>query len=144
MSKPNRAGSLPLLALAVLLAAPPAARAQHSVAAPVFVAVPEVFPDLDARAFIVRERGRDIVVLDPAGATTEALAMSLFVLGSLRERFPEPTEGELIPITGFAMTRAPSGEHLRRIVGTLKRLEAAPTTAVGNLGPGRWVRLVGR
>lgn len=142
----NRIGFtlMPMLAVAVLLAAPLAVRAQHSGAAPVFVAVPETFPDLDARALIVREGGRDIVVLDPAEVTTEALAMSLFVLGSVRKRYPEPTEGELIPITGFAMTRAPSGEHLRRIVGTLKRLERAPTTAVGNLGPGRWVRLVGR
>ena len=131
-------------ALAALLATPVAAAAQNAHAAPVFVAVPETFPDLDARALIVREGGRDIVVLDPAQVTVEALAMSLFVLGSVRERYPEPTEGELIPVTGFAMTRAPSGEHLRRIVGTLKRLESAPTASVGNLGPGRWVTLVGR
>jgi hypothetical protein len=130
--------------IAALLVTPIAAAAQDANASPVFVAVPDVFPDLEARALIVREPGRDIVVLDPEEATTEALAMALFLLGNLRERNPDPSGGELIPITGFAMTRPPSGGHLRRIAGTLKRLEVAPTAPVGNLGPGRWVRLLGR
>jgi hypothetical protein len=144
MSLRIRCAPLMLIAIAVLSVTSNGASAQANEETPVFVALPETFPDLDARALIVRERGRDVVVLDPDEATAEALTMSLFLLGRVRELHPLGERGQVIPVTGFVMTRPPSAEHRRRIAGTLARLQAAPTTRVGNLGPGRWVRLLER
>lgn len=141
MSRRTRCVPLMLLALVALSLTPRSAGAQAPEAPPIFVAVPETFPGLDARALIVREPGRDVIVLDPDAATADALTMSLFLLGRVRELHPVGERGQLIPVTGFVMTRPPSVEHRRRIAGTLARLEAAPTTTVGNLGPGRWVSL---
>lgn len=143
----SRASAPMLLAvlLALLLGHAPV-EAQRASPPQTFIAIAETFPDLDARAVLVRERGRDIVVLNREEATIDALAMSLVALERVREQHPsvEPGRGQLIPITGYAVTRPPTGDHLRRLQGVLDRLETAPTTSIGSFGPGRWIRFAHR
>ena len=106
-----------------------------------FVAVPDAFPPVEARAVVVREGRREVILLRDDEATIDALSIALLVLKRARERDPSPGHGQMIPITGFAMTQVAQGEELRRLEGVLRRLAAAPIRRVGNLGPGRWVRL---
>lgn len=131
-----------LLALTSLCAAP--VSAQNEGATGVFVAIPETFPDVDARALIIRERGRDVILLRSSEATPEALAMSMVALRRVRVDHPAPEHGQMIPIAGFARTRPLPEEYKDELEALLARLALRPTTDVGNLGPGRWVRYVGR
>jgi hypothetical protein len=132
--------NLLLIVVAAVLLPPMAAQAQRAPRAPTFIAVAESFPDVEARSILLRERGRDIVILKEAEATTDALAMALLLLERIRSRYPSPEHGQFIPITGHVVTRRPTGAYLRRLEATLEKLAAAPSTTVGNFGPGRWVR----
>ena len=143
MSRTTLFGSL-LLAIAAILPFPSLARAQAPGVVPVYVAVPETFPDIEARSILLRERGRDIVVLRASDATPATLAMSLALLERVRIQHPSPENGQMIPLTGYAMTSPPYGVQLQRIDQALERLEAAPTRQVGSFGPGRWVVYGGR
>jgi hypothetical protein len=89
---------------------------------------------------LVREPGRDIVLLRASELTPEALAMSLLVLDRVRESALEPGQGQLIPITGFVMTDPPADDYRTRLLGALDRLARAPTSRIGTIGSGRWIR----
>jgi len=123
--------------LAVL--APRDASAQLSVGA--FVAIAEDFPDVDARALVVREGGREVIVLRADEATPEALAMSIVVLERARERAPTPENGEMIPITGFVFPSGLGAERRARLEAVLARLAARPSARIEPFGPGRWLPL---
>lgn len=134
------ARALPLVLVLALQGA--AAAAQQARAT--FVALPEAFPPIDARAIVVRDGVRDVVLLRAEDATPETLAMSLIVVRRARERAPSPENGEMIPITGFAFTaELPEGERVR-LAAVLERLGARPVTDVGTFGPGRWIAYRGR
>lgn len=109
-------------------------------AAETLVAIPSTFPDVDARAMVVREPGQDVIVLAPGEATTDALFMALVLLADVRERTPTPTHGQMIPISGFSVDQPPTGRELGRLEALLTRLERAPVTDLGTLGRGRLVR----
>ena len=70
-----------------------------------FVALPESFPDVDARLVVLREPGRDIVILNPKEANVETLGVGLMLLRRLRRETPMPSVGQMVPVTGFAMRR---------------------------------------
>lgn len=118
---------------------PTTASAQGAATRPIFLALPEAFPNLDARVVLVRAGGRDIVVLDPAAATADELVMGLRVLHRVRGERPNPTTGEVIPILGFYPPELSTQER-ERLEGMLADLRAQPLTNVGNLGSGRWMR----
>jgi hypothetical protein len=124
---------------ATVLSIPGMARAQSHAGARTVIALPQRFPDIEARALIVREPGRDVVVLKPSDASPETLAMSLALLDRMRVQDPEPEEGQLIPITGYVVTVPLGRAQLQRIRQTLSDLRGAPEVPVGSLGPGRWV-----
>ena len=127
-----------LLAVAVLTLLPGLANAQ---ATSTVVAVPDHFPELDARAMVLRGGARDIILLHPAEATVEALAHALFALQRAREDDPDPRYGQIIPITGFATVRPFAARLVRRLERTLSDLSDRPTVRIGSLGPGRWIGL---
>lgn len=109
-----------------------------------YVAIPDAFPDIEAKAMVVREPGVDLIVLREGEADVDALSMALHVLRDARERLPTPTAGSLIPITGFVVT-TPVGRQARgRLEQTLRRLANAESVDLGSLGQGRRVRLPGR
>jgi hypothetical protein len=108
---------------------------------PIFLALPETFPDLDARAVLMREPGRDVVILDPEGADPETLSVALGLLRRLRREGAVADRAQLVPITGFAARGEFSPERSRRLERALSELRARPLANVGNLGPGRWMRL---
>lgn len=138
MSRTTLLGSL-LIAITAMLPLPTLVRAQAVGTAPVYVAVPETFPDIEARSILIRDGRRDIVVLRESDATPATLAMSLALLERVRIQHPSPENGQMIPLTGYAMTSPPYGVQLGRIDQVLARLERAPIRRVGSLGPGRWV-----
>ena len=125
-----------LVALAAVLAGAPV-QAQSR---PILVAVPDEFPPIDARAAVLRSGDRDMVLLPPDGVTVDALAGSLIALRHARGRNPTPKTGEMIPVTGFAALESRDTDELRELERLLDRLERQPTTTVGDLGSGRWVR----
>lgn len=106
-----------------------------------FVAIPEAFPDIDARALVVREPGRDVLLLHPDDVSTDALFMALAVLARMRVERPVPTQGQMAPITGFVLDSPPSGRELGRLQAVLNRLEGRPASDLGTLGAGRIVAL---
>lgn len=109
---------------------------------PVFLAIPETFPEIDARALVMREPGRDVVILDEEDADpAESLRVALMVLRRMRRDHPIDGRGQLIPITGYAVRRAMEPARRSRLEEALSELRRRPLANVGNLGPGRWIRL---
>jgi hypothetical protein len=105
-----------------------------------FVAIPDVFPDIEARALIIREPGMEVLLLRADEATPEVLSMSLVALRRARRDNPRLERGEMIPVVNFVITRDMTAEYRAAMGAVLTRLERRPRTNVGNLGRGRWVR----
>jgi hypothetical protein len=103
------------------------------------VAVPDVFPDVEARALVVRTGQRDVVLLRASDATPTTLLMSLSVLGRLRGTEPGSGRAQMIPVTGYVVTGEPRPSVLRGLETALTTLQDAPTTSLGSFGAGRWV-----
>lgn len=135
---------VPLLALALILlstaSTPSWASAQTLENRPLFIALPESFPELDARVLIVREPGRDIVLLQQEGADPETLDIALRVLRRVQRDDPLPADrGQLIPITGFVHRTALDAARRDALQAAIDALSERPVSNVGNLGPGRWM-----
>jgi hypothetical protein len=128
-----------LLALAAASSAGPL-RAQGVPNTPLFLAIPETFPVADARALVVREPNREVIVLRADEATPEALGMALGLLRRVRQRPLEPGRGFMVPVTGFAVTAAPRGPRRERLERALAQLAEQPLTQLGRLGLGRSLR----
>lgn len=122
---------------------PTAASAQTAAARPIFLALPDRFPDVDARVVLVRERGREFVVLDPEAATADELIMGLRLLNQVRRERPEPENGEFIPILGFYPPTL-AAEERARLEGIIAELRRQPTVSIGSLGRGRWIPYIRR
>jgi hypothetical protein len=122
---------------------PTEASAQGAATRPIFLALPNEFPNLDARVVLVREGGREIVVLDPAAATADELIMGLRLLNRVRRERPNPTTGEVIPLLGFYPPEL-SAQERERLEAVIAELRGRPLANVGNLGRGRWMPYVTR
>ena len=136
------AAGLALAALLVLCAVftPDMVSAQDAARKPIFLALPDVFPDVDARVVLLREPGREIVVLDPAAATADELGTGLRLLARFRRDHGEPQNGEMIPIVGFAPGPNLTPEERARLEAMIAELREMPVANVGHLGRGRWMR----
>lgn len=129
----------------LLVVAPTHAASQATDQRPVFLALPQTFPDVDARVVLMRERGRDIVVLDQADAVPETLHVALLLLRRIERERPAPTDrGQMIPITGFVPRGGIDIERRERLMAALAELQGRPLVNVGNLGLGRWVLYTGQ
>lgn len=119
----------------------PAASEERLVATatPTFVAIPRTFPDVDARAIVVREPGQDVIVLAPGDVTPDALFMALVVLDRMRAAHPVLTHGQMAPISGFSVDHSATGRDRGRLEAVLTRLERQPESDLGTLGRGRLV-----
>lgn len=152
MKKPWR-GRTPIwitLLLALASAAPvgSSATAQQPVANPVVVILPDSFPQTtfpgapqsDARLMIVREPGKqDVIVLNAAHATPDALRFAFDALKMHRTRFPdirEPMAIRIAELPAGIPRRSPAA-----FAATLAQLRAAPVSQLGRLGRGRRIEL---
>lgn len=113
---------------------------------PTVVAIPQVFPDVEARSVLVRTPGLDVVLLRDEDGAPDALLMATALLGKLRSEqgAPEPGTGQMIPITGFVVTREPNEGERRRVEDAIRRVRAAPLSDLGSVGPARWIEYPGR
>lgn len=126
-----------LLLLALPSARPAAAQFEHP---PIFLAIPQAFPDLEARAVIMREPGRDIVLLRDTDASPETAQVALDVLARMRREHPRPEgQGQLIPITGFVYRGEMDVSMRAHLESSLAELRRRPLAEIGNLGSGRWM-----
>jgi len=133
-------GLLGLVAI-VALAAPQGALAQVQSERPVFLAMPETFPDLDARVVLMREPGRDIVILRESDMDPNALRVALMLMKRLdRENPPTADRTQIVPVTGFAGGAELAPDRRAFLEGALADLRSQPVANVGNLGWGRWMR----
>lgn len=129
-----------LLAL-VAVASPRHVAGQGASERPVFLALPQAFPELDARVVLMREPGRDIVILREGDDEPETLRVALMLLKRLdRENPPAADRTQIVPITGFAGGRELDPERRRALDEALNELRSQPFANVGNLGWGRWMR----
>lgn len=114
---------------------------QDRVTRPVFVALPQTFPDIEARVLIMREPGRDLVVLKEGDAEPEALHTALRVLARMQRDHPLPEDrGQLIPVTGFVYPGGLDPERGDELTAVLDALRQRPLANVGNLGLGHWIQ----
>lgn len=128
------------LALLVILVVPAGVDAQQRAGGRnTVIAIPVTFPSIEARSILVREPGRDIVLLREDDASPETLMISLSVLRDARERESSPTVGEMIPITGYAVTQPAAPGYQRRLSRALSRVRDAEIVDLGSFGPGRWI-----
>jgi len=107
---------------------------------PIFLSIPQQFPDLDARAVLMREPGRDVVILKESDATPETLRVALAVLTRMRRDHPLPPDlAQLVPITGFVFEGSLDPDERVQLEAALAELEERPLSNLGNLGMGRWL-----
>lgn len=121
-----------------------AAAAQSRARAPVRAAVPDSFPVPGAKALVLRYAGAqkpDVIMLNSANATPEALAAAIAFLQTDRRATPAPEHDEVITVTGFAPARTTRATVLAKAAAKLAELHARPVARIGNLGPGRWLEL---
>jgi hypothetical protein len=139
---------LPVFVLAAVAAALPVLA--HPLAAQAYrqtvVAIPEVFPEVEARSVLVRTPERDVVLLRDGDDAPDALLMATALLRQLNTEHgaPDPGTGQMIPITGFVVTRAPGPGQRRRVEDAIRRVRAAPVSDLGSVGPARWIEYPGR
>ena len=129
-----------LLALGVS-AAPASLAAQGSGTTPIFLALPDEYPNVDGRVLLLREPSREIVVVAQT-ATPEDLTVALRMLERFRRERGQPTagRGQMIPIVGYAPDPVLEMVERTRLDAALADLKARPFANVGNLGRGRWMR----
>jgi len=131
---------LGLLALVAVLS-PARATGQGRGARPLFLALPQSFPDVDARVVIMREPGRDLVILNERDAEPETLHAALRVLERMERDHPlSGDRGQIIPVTGFVRRRDLDPERRSELTAVLDDLRERPLANVGNLGLGHWIR----
>jgi hypothetical protein len=130
-----------LLTLAAL-ASPASLAAQSSDGVPLFLAMPETYPDVDGRVVLLRERGRDIVLIRESDATAETLSIALVLLRRLNESTPRrDRQAQMVPVTGYHLTTPIGPGRRARLEEALTRLEERPLSHLGNLGFGRVLQL---
>jgi hypothetical protein len=103
--------------------------------------MPDVYPDVDGRVVLLREPGREVIVLSDA-ATAEDLTIAMRMLARFRRQHgqPQARRGQMIPIVGYAPAPSLSGGQRSRLESVLSELKARPPANVGSLGRGRWMR----
>jgi hypothetical protein len=134
---------VPALALLLALAAvaPAGVTGQVRGEVPLFLAIPETFPEVDGRVVLLREPGRDVVLLRDSDATSETLSVALGLLNRLNARTPRRERlGQMVPITGYKLTTPINGARLAELDVVLTGLKARPVASLGNLGFGRSMR----
>jgi hypothetical protein len=130
-----------LVALILAAALPASTSGQSQGSKPVFLALPNSFPELDARVALMIESGRDIVLLRDGDTDPETLEVALRVLRRMHRDHPrEDGTGQLVPITGFAYIEPLDRDRRAELEGVLADLRQRPLANVGNLGLGRWMR----
>jgi len=130
------ASALVILLVLTAVAMPAGVAGQESV--PLFLAIPEAFPDVDGRVVLLRESGRDVVLLRTTDATPETLSVALGLLGRLNARVPRrERQGHMVPITGYHLTTPIDPERLAELAVVLAELQDRPLAGLGNLGLGR-------
>ena len=123
-----------LIALAALTAPSPLG-AQSFAGTPTFLAIPDVFPDVDGPVVVLRERGRNVILMRASEATPETLSVALGLLRRLTERTPlRPGLSHMAPVTGYHLTTPLGAARYARLDELLTQLTAQPITRIGNLG----------
>ena len=132
-----------LLVAISALTSPAPLEAQGSANAPTFLAIPESYPNVDGPVVVLREPGRNIILLRESEASPEALHIGLTLLGRLEERTPlRPGLAHMSPVTGFHLRTPLAAWRYAELEELLERLRARPLTSIGNLGFGRSMPLV--
>ena len=136
---------LALVAVALPLGSPGVA--QHG-GRPVVVLIPDVFPQVtfagapqgEARLMIVREPGKtDIIVLNPAHATPDAMGAALVLLRRHRTMFPDPARPTSVQVTEFPPLS--NRRSHAAFSALLRRLQAQPHAPAARFGRGRQIQL---
>ena len=124
---------------------PAVLQAQAPARAPTFLAIPETYPDVDGPVVVLREPGRNIILLRESSATPEALSVGLTLLGRLTERVPlRPGSAHMAPVTGFHLRAPLAPARYAELEALLARLRERPVASIGNLGFGRSMPLAGQ
>jgi hypothetical protein len=136
-----RAAPLRVAMVAALLS-PGLVAAQFPATERVRVAIPDRFPLPDARAVVLRYGSSDkpdVIILESARATPEALSAAVALLQTLRkQRTVAPGRYAMAVVKGFAPLRELSPQERTRLAAQLSQLRAGRVSRIGNLGPGRW------
>jgi hypothetical protein len=143
----GRSAPSAVLVLVVLwaLVSPVALQAQGTGSAPTFLAIPETYPDVEGPVIVLREPGRNIILLRESEATPEALSVGLTLLGRLTERTPlRPGLAHMAPVTGYHLRTPLAPERYAELDVLLTRLRERPVAHIGSLGFGRSMPLASR
>ncbi|HEX7238896.1 MAG TPA: hypothetical protein VF263_01410 [Longimicrobiaceae bacterium] len=133
---------LALLAALTPLGVP--AAAQQPAKQPVVIGIPDAFPRQGARAMVFRYASagnRDVVLLDGASATPEALAAAVLLVRDLRRSHPKLKDDQVATLTRFTPPRGLDPRTLSALASRLEELKRRPSSRIGSLGSGRWIEL---
>jgi len=127
-----------MICTAFALAVPDSAVSQGQGSTPLVLAIPESFPDVEGRVVLLRESGRDVVLLRASDATPETLSVALTLRRRLNASTPRREgQGQMVPVTGYVRRLPLAAEERERLSQALAQLEAQQPTPLGRLGPGR-------
>jgi len=108
----------------------------------VIVAVPEHFPEVNggAVALVIYESDRTVVLLRGDRLDTHTLAAALKLAGRDRDEVTRDGLTAIAVVTGVVARRHTQGTPHSGLAPIIAALHRAPTSSLGDLGDGRWVR----
>ena len=131
-----------LLSSSALLPPVPLAAQHGNPQRPVYVAMPDAYPEVgvESTAMVFRDTGRDVILVRRSGTTARDLAAAALALGRMRSAELNPDSPSIHPVVGYVLPPDDEERLVRWMGEVLDRLEARPTAELGNLGAGRWMR----
>lgn len=135
----------PLALLVLFLGATGHDANAQSVQAPVRIAIVDKISSNDdlSSALVIRYSDaaqEDVLVIKKSSASPNVVAAALGLLQQMRSK-PRPEKDRFVFVKGAVATQPLPAGQVRRLASLLRELDAAPTTTIGNLGTGRWIRL---
>lgn len=121
------------------LSAPAALWAQAS--GDIIVSVPDRFPEVNGRpvALVLTEADRSVIVLRRGRLNPPALEAALRIAARASADIPAG-QAKVDVVTGFVVKRGIRGQREKTLQRVIDALRRAPTSSLGAMGAGRWVR----
>jgi hypothetical protein len=122
------------------LSAPSALWAQAS--GGMIISVPDRFPEVNGRpvALVLTEADRSVIVLRRDRLNPRALEAALRIAAKAGVDEIPAGQATVDVVTGFVVRRGIRGERMKALRQVIDALRGAPTSSLGSMGTGRWVR----
>lgn len=108
----------------------------------VIISVPDRFPEVNGRpiALVLAEADRTVIVVRGNRLSPQTLEAALRIAARSAEGEVPAGQMKVDALTGFAIKKSLRRGRVRTLQRVIEKLRGAPTSSLGALGVGRWVR----